>query len=61
MGNGMTSRRAEKLAADQGIEVLASDRFTLKRPDPKGLLLGFAAYDETTIRQGLVRLAKALS
>jgi GntR family transcriptional regulator/MocR family aminotransferase len=59
--NGMTSRRAEKLAADQGIEVLAADRFTLKRPDPKGLLLGFAAYDETAIRQGLVRLAKALS
>jgi GntR family transcriptional regulator / MocR family aminotransferase len=58
--NGMTSRRAEKLAADQGIEVLAVDRFTLKRPDPKALLLGFAAYDESAIRQGLVRLGKAL-
>ena len=59
--NGMTSRRAEKLAADHGIEVLAVDRFTLRRPDPKALLLGFAAFDETAIRQGLVRLAKALS
>jgi GntR family transcriptional regulator / MocR family aminotransferase len=59
--NGMTSRRAEKLAADQGIEALAVDRFTLKRPDPKALLLGFAAYDEATIRRGLIRLAKALS
>jgi GntR family transcriptional regulator/MocR family aminotransferase len=59
--NGMTSRRAEKLAADQGIEVLAADRFTLRRPDPKALLLGFAAYDETTIGQELVRLAKALT
>jgi GntR family transcriptional regulator/MocR family aminotransferase len=59
--NGMTSRRAEKLAADRGIEVLAVDRFTLRRPDPKGLLLGFAAFDEAAIRQALVRLAQALS
>jgi GntR family transcriptional regulator / MocR family aminotransferase len=59
--NGMTSRQAEKLAAAQGVEVLAVDRYTLKRPDPKALLLGFAGFDETAIRQGLVRLAKALS
>jgi GntR family transcriptional regulator / MocR family aminotransferase len=59
--NGMTSQRAEKLAADHGIEVLALDRFTLRRADPKALLLGFAAFDETAIRQGLIRLAKALS
>jgi GntR family transcriptional regulator / MocR family aminotransferase len=58
--NGMDSRQAEKLAAAQGIEVLALDRFTLNRPDPKGLLLGFAGYDETAIRHGLIRLAKAL-
>ena len=58
--NGMTSRQAEKLAAAQGVEVLAVDRYTLKRPDPKGLLLGFGGFDETAIRQGLVRLAKAL-
>ena len=59
--NGMTSRQAETLAAAQGVEVLAVDRYTLRRPDPKGLLLGFAAYDETVIRQELLRLAKALS
>jgi GntR family transcriptional regulator/MocR family aminotransferase len=59
--NGMASRHAEKLAAEQGIEVLAADRFTLRRPDPKGLLLGFAAFDEATIGRELVRLAKALS
>jgi GntR family transcriptional regulator / MocR family aminotransferase len=58
--NGMTSRRAERLAADQGIEVLAVDRFTLRRPDPKALLIGFAGYDEPAIGEGLVRLAKAL-
>jgi GntR family transcriptional regulator/MocR family aminotransferase len=59
--NGMTSRQAETLAAAQGIEVLAADRYTLRRPDPKALVLGFAAFDETAIGQGLVRLAKALS
>jgi GntR family transcriptional regulator/MocR family aminotransferase len=59
--NGMTSRQAEKLAAAQGIEVLAADRYTLKRPDPKALVLGFAAFDEKEIGQGLVRLAKAWS
>jgi GntR family transcriptional regulator/MocR family aminotransferase len=59
--NGMSSRHAEKLAAAQGVEVLAVDRYTLRRPDPKALVLGFAAYDETAIKQGLIRLAKALS
>jgi len=33
----------------------------LKRPDPKGVLLGFAAYDEAVIREGLVQLAAALT
>jgi GntR family transcriptional regulator/MocR family aminotransferase len=58
--NGMTSRQAEKLAA-QVVEVLAVDRFTLRRPDPNALLLGFGGFDESAIRQGLIRLAKALS
>ena len=59
--NGMTSRHAEEVAATHGVEVLALDRYTLKRPDPKGVLLGFAAYDEAAIREGLVQLAAALS
>ena len=59
--NGMSSRQAEKLAAAQGIEVLAVDRCTLRRPDPKALLLGFGGFNEIAIRQGLIRLAKALS
>ena len=59
--NEMTSRQAEKLAAAQGIEVLAVDRCTLRRPDPKALLLGFGGFNEPAIRQGLMRLAKALS
>ena len=44
--NGMASRQAESMAAANGLETRALDRFTLKRSDPKGLLLGFAAFDE---------------
>lgn len=57
--NGMTSREAETAAAAHDVETIALDRYTLKRPDPKGVLLGFAAFDEATIRDGLVRLAAA--
>jgi GntR family transcriptional regulator/MocR family aminotransferase len=59
--NEMTSRQAEQLAAARGIEVLGVDRCTLRRPDPNALLLGFGGFDEVAIRQGLIRLAKALS
>jgi GntR family transcriptional regulator/MocR family aminotransferase len=59
--NEMTSRQAETLAAAQSLEVLAVDRCTLRRPDPKALLLGFGGFDESAIRQALIRLAKALS
>ena len=59
--NGMTSQQAEKLAAAQGVEVLAVDRCTLRGPDPNALLLGFGGFDEPAIRQGLIRLARALS
>ena len=59
--NGMSSRKAEKMAATQGIEVLDVDRYTLERPDPKAVVLGFAAYPESVIREGVVTLAKALS
>jgi len=59
--NAMTSRQAEKLAAAQGVEVLGVNRCTLRRPDPNALLLGFGGFDDLAIRQGLIRLAKALS
>jgi GntR family transcriptional regulator/MocR family aminotransferase len=59
--SGLTSRQAEAKAAAYGIETRALDRFTLQRPDPKGLLLGFAAFDEKIIRQGVMQLATALS
>lgn len=58
--NGMTSRQAEKAASAYNVEVMALDRYTLKSADPKGLLLGFAAFDEKAIRAGLMKLAAAL-
>ena len=58
--NGMSSRQAEKAAAAHAIEVVALDRYTLESPDPKGVLLGFGAFDEKTIRTALIRLAVAL-
>jgi GntR family transcriptional regulator/MocR family aminotransferase len=58
--NGMTSGQAEKAAAAHNIEVMALDRYTLRSTDPKGLLLGFATFDEKAIRAGLRHLAAAL-
>ena len=58
---GMTSGQAEAAAAAHGIEAIAIDRFTLRRTDPKGVLLGFAAFDEITIQKGLVQLVAALT
>jgi GntR family transcriptional regulator/MocR family aminotransferase len=58
--NGMSSRVAEKASWRRGIEVTALDRYVLKRTDPKGLLMGFAGFDETEIRRALIQLAAAL-
>ena len=60
LANGMDSWQAEKAAAVHGVEVIALDRYTLSRPDPQGLLLGFGAFDESAIRTGLLQLAAAL-
>lgn len=57
--NGMSSRQAEKTASARGVEAIGIDRYTLKRPDPKGVLLGFAAHTETAIRRALIQLARA--
>jgi hypothetical protein len=56
----MSSREAESLAAKKGLETRALDRFALTPHNPKGLLLGFAAFDEKAIRAGTLDLADAL-
>jgi GntR family transcriptional regulator/MocR family aminotransferase len=58
--NGISSSLAEAAAAKYGVETMGLHRFTLRRSDPGGLLLGFAAFDETQIRRGVATLQAAL-
>jgi GntR family transcriptional regulator/MocR family aminotransferase len=58
--NGMTSRQAEDATAAQGLESMGLHRFSLRAQDHKGLLLGFGAFDEKLIREGVCTLARAL-
>ncbi len=57
--NSMNSGEAEKAASAVGVETLSLDRYTLSAADPGGLLLGFASFTETAIRDGMRRLARA--
>lgn len=59
--NGMSSRQAESAAKSHGIETMALDRFTLSGTDPRGIMLGFAAFDSSAIKRGVASLAGALS
>jgi GntR family transcriptional regulator/MocR family aminotransferase len=59
--NGISSRLAEAAALSHGLETMAADRFTLKRTDIHGLLLGFAAFDDSQIRRGVANLEAALT
>jgi GntR family transcriptional regulator/MocR family aminotransferase len=55
-----SSSEAEAMALTRGVETIGLHRFTLRQPDPRGLLLGFAAFDEARIRTGVRQLADAL-
>jgi GntR family transcriptional regulator/MocR family aminotransferase len=59
--NGMTSEQAFQQATAAGIEVFTLNRFAMKRQDLQGLSLGFAAFNEREIRQGVAQLAAALN
>jgi GntR family transcriptional regulator / MocR family aminotransferase len=58
--NGMSSRDAEAAALAAGIETMGLHRFTLGRKDFRGLVLGFAAFEEKRLHEGLKVLAAAL-
>jgi hypothetical protein len=51
--NEMSSSEAETAAKATGVETLSLNRCTLAAVDPKGLLLGFAAFNEAAIRDGM--------
>lgn len=55
------SHEAETAAAAAGIQTLGLDRFTRQRRDVRGLLLGFAAFDEKQIHEAAKGLARALA
>jgi GntR family transcriptional regulator / MocR family aminotransferase len=58
--NGVSSRKAERAAAENGVEVLGLHRFALQGKCIDGLLMGFAAFAESEIAQAIVNLAAAL-
>jgi GntR family transcriptional regulator/MocR family aminotransferase len=55
----MGSRQAEE-AQRPAVLMSSLDRYVLKRPDPKGVLMGSGAFNETEIRRALLQLAAAL-
>jgi GntR family transcriptional regulator / MocR family aminotransferase len=59
--NGLSSKQAETLASENNVETIALDRFSVRRRDIRGLLVGFAAFDEREIRRGVLALASALN
>jgi GntR family transcriptional regulator/MocR family aminotransferase len=59
--NGMTSREASARASEAGLEAWPLDAACLRRRDLHGLILGFAAFNEQEIRNGVLGLAKALT
>src|ERR1022692_2884015 len=58
--NGMTSREAEEAASAHNVETMGAHRFSLGNADVRGLLLGFAAFDERQIRIGVEQRGAAL-
>jgi GntR family transcriptional regulator/MocR family aminotransferase len=58
--NGIAPTQAVTAAKENGVEVMALDRFSIARRDIRGLLLGFAAIGEPEIRRGVVQLTRAI-
>jgi GntR family transcriptional regulator / MocR family aminotransferase len=58
--NALTSRIAERAVRAQGLESMGLHRFSLRGKDHQGLLLGFGAFDEKSIRQAVLTLARVL-
>lgn len=59
--NGMSSSEAAERARGRGLEAWPLDRYAIARNDLRGLILGFAAFNEREIRGGVVELARALT
>jgi GntR family transcriptional regulator/MocR family aminotransferase len=57
---GVDDVEAARAAAAHGVEAQPLSSFHLRRPARPGLVLGYAAYDEREIRDGVRRLSAAL-
>ena len=56
----MSDKDASRRAAAMGVSAPALTAFYAGKPDRQGLILGYAAFDETMIERATVRLAEAL-
>ena len=56
----MSSQEAEKAASAHDVETMGVQGFTFGRSDLRGLLLGFAAFDDDQIQSGTAQLGAAL-
>jgi GntR family transcriptional regulator/MocR family aminotransferase len=61
LGKGLNANAIVDAAARENVETVPIHQFVLRTPRPEGLLLGFAAYDERQIREGVDRLATVVS
>jgi GntR family transcriptional regulator / MocR family aminotransferase len=57
---GRSDLEASRAAESLGVDAQPLSAFYLRRPARGGLVLGYAAYDEREIREGVRRLARAL-
>ena len=57
---GLDAAFVAKAAEDQGVEVVPLNQYAWGSSPGNGLMLGFAAFDEREIRDGVERLAKVL-
>jgi GntR family transcriptional regulator/MocR family aminotransferase len=57
---GVDDADAARAAAAHGVEAQPLSSFHLRRPTRPGLVLGYAAYDEREIREGVRKLSAAL-
>jgi GntR family transcriptional regulator/MocR family aminotransferase len=60
LGAGRDDREASRRAAENGVDTRPMSAFWLRPPDRHGLLLGYAAFTPSEIRDGVKRLAAAL-
>ncbi len=58
--DGLRANSVARRAAAKNVELLPVAHFALRRPQPEGLVFGFAAYTPRQIRNGIEQLALAM-